>query len=311
MFGAFLDSINSTVSLTEALEQSQDVLSNAYTPGYQQSRPKLAFSDFGVLLGEPEKVDSGNSLIFYRGEKVTKLAIDRDFPQVHFLVRNGKSEYLTRLGDFTYTRRQRSSETYIGQPLEERTYLSTREGFPVLGYPVGRGPYKQEKRYKDPLSTSDPVILGESPIQNPAKDIGKNEPLQLGPLVPIDLTRGANGLYLDRYEKLETNKEGIIMGLRKGLWVPLYQVAMVSVPNPAGLARVDNTAYRLENENSGLRQAAPNNVRVRAENLEKSNINVKLASFDYKKLRTNLSLAFNLQKSNAQLMQQFSQLLQG
>jgi flagellar hook protein FlgE len=128
-------------------------------------------------------------------------------------------------------------------------------------------------------------------------------------MVPIDLTRGKNGLILDRYEKVETTDDGIIRGFRDGLWVPLYKVSLVSVPNPSGLAAIDDTPYRLETEASGLRTNAPEGVKLYSERVEKSNVNLKLSSYEYQKLRNNVTLANSLQRSNAQLLQQFQQLL--
>jgi hypothetical protein len=178
----------------------------------------------------------------------------------------------------------------------------------VMGQPIGKGPVTQAKRYRDPLSATDPVFL-QSTVQTEEKKIGTQEEIQKGPLVPIDLTRGSNGLILDRYEDLRTSKTGIIEGLRKGLWVPLYQIQLVSVPNENALTKVRQTDYRVETEASGLRQDAAGMARIRSEQVEKSNVNLKLASYDYKKLRNDLNLSLVLQKSNASLFQQFQSIL--
>ncbi|MDX1917694.1 MAG: hypothetical protein SFT81_00925 [Candidatus Caenarcaniphilales bacterium] len=311
MFNALTDAVNSTLSYGDALEEQQSNLLNAFTYGYQSTRTRLAPSSFGVVLEEREYDNSPGKLVFIKGEKVTKLALDPDYDNLFFLTRDGSKEYLTRLGDFKFTRKQRAPYTYIGQPYEERTYLTTQDGYLVMGYPIGRGPLEQAERFKDPLSSRDPVLLGESPIRTPKKKLSENEPLQLGPLVPIDLTRGANGLYLDKYEELETTNEGILRGLSRGIWVPLYKVGVVSVPNPAGLTHVGNTPYRLETEQSGLRQYPPSDIKIVSQNIEKSNISTKYASYEYKKLRNNLTLALNLQRSNNQLLQQFQNLING
>lgn len=310
MFNAYVDAFNSTLTFNHALEEYQENLLNANTFGYQEKRLNLAPSSFGVILKDEERNLASGITTFVKGEKVTKLALDAAFPSAYFLVKDGEKEYLTQLGDFKFNRTQRAANTYIGQPFEERVYLTTQEGYMVMGYPIGRGPVTQDKRFKDPLIATDPVLLGESPIQTPEKTIGAQEPLQKGPLVPIDLTRGANGLILDRYEDLRTNTKGVIEGLRKGLWVPLYQVSVVSVPNPSGLAQVDNTAYRIETEKSGLRQNAPEEVKVRAEHVVKSNVSTKYDSYLYKAMRNNLNTALALQKSNNQIFQQFQQILQ-
>jgi flagellar basal body rod protein FlgG len=309
MFNAYTNAINSTLTYEHALGSQQDNLLNAYTLGYQGKRERLAPSSFGVIMQGEENDSNTGTTTFVKGEKVTKLAIDGDYPSSFFVVQDGDKQYLTRLGDFNYTRKQRAANTYIGQPYEERTYLTSQEGYFVMGYPIGRGPVTQEKRFRDPLSATDPVILGESPIETKEKEIGTNEPLQKGPMVPIDLSRGSNGLILDRYEDLKVSTKGIVQGLSKGLWVPLYQVALVSVPNPSGLAKIGNTAYRVETEQSGLRQNAPADVKVRREHVEKSNVNLKYSSFLYKNTRNMLNIGVQMNRSNNTIFQQFLQLL--
>jgi flagellar basal body rod protein FlgG len=309
MFNAYIDALNSTLTFEHALGKQQENLLNFNTLGYQEKREKLAPSSFGVILAGEENNGDVGFTTFIKGEKVTKMAIDSAYPNAFFLTKDGDKEYLTQLGDFKYSRQQRAANTYIGQPYEERTYLTTQDGYLVMGYPIGRGPTTQAKRFKDPLSAVDPVLFGESPIETPEKKIASNEPLQKGPQVPIDLTRGSNGLYLDRYEDLRTSSKGIIEGLRKGLWVPLYQVSLYSIPNPTALARIGDTAYRVETEKSGLRQSPPPDVKVRAEHVEKSNVNLKYNSYLYKNMRNNLNLAVSLQRSNNQIFQQFQQLL--
>ncbi|MFN5540506.1 MAG: hypothetical protein ACK481_10705 [Candidatus Melainabacteria bacterium] len=309
MFNAYTDSVNSTLSFTAGLEAQQNNLVNNNTWGYQENRFNMIPTSFGVLMQDlglnPEK-DVGT--VFIKGENVTKLSVDKDYPPAYFVVRDGSKEYLTRLGNFKYTRTQRAKNTYIGQPMEERTYLTTQDGYMVMGQPIGKGPVTQAKRYRDPLSATDPVFL-QSTVQTEEKKIGTQEEIQKGPLVPIDLTRGSNGLILDRYEDLRTSKTGIIEGLRKGLWVPLYQIQLVSVPNENALTKVRQTDYRVETEASGLRQDAAGMARIRSEQVEKSNVNLKLASYDYKKLRNDLNLSLVLQKSNASLFQQFQSIL--
>ena len=309
MFNAYTDSVNSTLSFTAGLEAQQNNLVNNNTWGYQENRFNMIPTSFGVLMQDlglnPEK-DVGT--VFIKGENVTKLSVDKDYPPAYFVVRDGSKEYLTRLGNFKYTRTQRAKNTYIGQPMEERTYLTTQDGYMVMGQPIGKGPVTQAKRYRDPLSATDPVFL-QSTVQTEEKKIGTQEKIQKGPLVPIDLTRGSNGLILDRYEDLRTSKTGIIEGLRKGLWVPLYQIQLVSVPNENALTKVRQTDYRVETEASGLRQDAAGMARIRSEQIEKSNVNLKLASYDYKKLRNDLNLSLVLQKSNASLFQQFQSIL--
>lgn len=309
MFNAYTDALNSTLSFNEALAAQQENLLNFNTYGYKSKRTNLTSSDFGVVLGESQKLMDPAFSVFMKGEKITKMAIDKEFDGVFFLTKDGDKEYLTRLGDFKYSRQQRAKDTYIGQPLEERTYLTTQDNYLVMGYAIGRGPVTQAERFKDPLI--DPSIntnLGQSPIKTPEKEIGTNEPVQKGPLIPIDLTRGANGLILDRYEDLRVQDKNI-QGLRKGLWVPLYEVALFSVPNQDGLAFKENTSYATETEDSGLRQAAPANVKIRPEQVEKSNVNVRYDSYHYKNLRNSLNLALQMQRSNNQLFQQFQQLL--
>ena len=310
MFNAYVDAFNSTLTFNHALEEYKENLLNANTFGYQERRVGLAPSSFGVILKDEERNLASGITTYIKGEKVTKMAIDTAFPSTYFLTKDSDKEYLTQLGDFKMNRTQRAANTYIGQPFEERTYLATQEGYAVMGYAIGRGPVTQEKRFKDPLIATDPVLLGESPIQTPEKTIGSAEPLQKGPLIPIDLTRGENGLILDRYEDLRTSSKGIIEGLRKGLWVPLYQVAVFSVPNPSGLAQIDNTAYRVETEKSGLRQNPPDGLKIRSEHVVKSNVNTKYDSYLYKAMRNNLNTALALQKSNNQIFQQFQQILQ-
>ncbi len=309
MFNAYTDSVNSTLSFTAGLEAQQNNLVNNNTWGYQENRFNMIPTSFGVLMQDlglnPEK-DVGT--VFIKGENVTKLSVDKDYPPAYFVVRDGSKEYLTRLGNFKYTRTQRAKNTYIGQPMEERTYLTTQDGYMVMGQPIGKGPVTQAKRYRDPLSATDPVFL-QSTVQTEEKKIGTQEKIQKGPVVPIDLTRGSNGLILDRYEDLRTSKTGIIEGLRKGLWVPLYQIQLVSVPNENALTKVRQTDYRVETEASGLRQDAAGMARIRSEQVEKSNVNLKLASYDYKKLRNDLNLSLVLQKSNASLFQQFQSIL--
>ncbi|MDJ0624828.1 MAG: hypothetical protein QNJ31_00490 [Candidatus Caenarcaniphilales bacterium] len=311
MFNAYTDALNSILSFNSALGEQQENLLNFNTFGYRGKRTKLLPSNFGVVLAKSQRnLDPARS-VFVKGEKVTKLTIDKDFSGVYFLAKDNETDYLTRLGDFKYHRQQRHKDTYIGQPLEERTYLATQDGYLIMGNAIGRGPVTQEERFKDPMIDPNYTLFGESPITTPEKRIGSNEPLKKGPLIPIDLTRGANGLILDRYEDLRTSKNGVIEGLRKGLWVPLYQLALYSVPNPDGLAFIGNTPYRTETEQSGLKQAAPPNVRIRSEQVEKSNINLRYDSYHYRNLRNSLNLALQLQRSNNQLLQQFQQLLTG
>ncbi len=309
MFNAYIDALNSSLSFNEALAEQQNNLLNFNTYGYRDKRSKLSPSSFGVVLGEMQTNPSAGFPTYVKGETVTKLAIDRDYPQSFFVVRDKDKDYLTRLGDFKFTRKQRAENTYIGQPFEERTYLTTQDGYYVMGNAIGKGPAKQARRFKDPLTSPEPVLLGESPIETDDKDIGKNEPIQKGPLIPIDLTRGENGLILDRYEDVKVSKNGTIEGLRKGLWVPLYKISLASVPNPDGLIAKGNTAYQIETEESGLRINAPEETKVRAEYVEKSNVALKYDSYMYKNLRNSLNLALSLQKSNNQIFQQFQSLL--
>ncbi|MDX1919843.1 MAG: hypothetical protein SFU25_03805 [Candidatus Caenarcaniphilales bacterium] len=290
MFNAYTDALNSTLTFNEALAAQQENLLNFNTFGYKSKRTHVAPSDFGVVLSHEQRLLDPAFSVFMKGEKITKMAIDREFDGVFFLVKDKDKEYLSRLGDFKYHRQQRAENTYIGQPLEERTYLTTQDNYTVMGYAIGRGPVTQAERFKDPLI--EPSInpnLGQSPIKTPEKPIGLNEPLQKGPLIPIDLTRGANGLVLDRYEDLRVKGRNI-EGLRKGLWVPLYEVALFSVPNQEGLAFKDNSPYATETEESGLRQAAPAEVKIRPEQVEKSNVNVRYDSYHYKNLRNSLNL---------------------
>ncbi len=309
MFNAYIDALNSSLSFNEALAEQQNNLLNFNTYGYRDKRSRLAPSSFGVVLGEMQPNSAAGIPTYIKGETVTKLAIDGTYPQSFFVVKDKDKDYLTRLGDFKFTRKQRAANTYIGQPFEERTYLTTQDGYYVMGNAIGRGPAKQARRFKDPLSSPEPVLLGESPIETDEKDIGENEPVQKGPLVPIDLTRGSNGLILDRYEDVRVAKTGTIEGLRKGLWVPLYKISLVSVPNPDGLISKGNTAYQIETEESGLRINAPEGIKVRSEYVEKSNVNLKYDSYMYKNLRNSLNLALSLQKSNNQIFQQFQALL--
>jgi flagellar basal body rod protein FlgG len=309
MFNAYTDALNSSLSLNEALAVQQENLLNFNTYGYKTKRPTILPSSFGVILGEEQTNPEAAFTLFVKGEKITKMAIDRDYPDAFFMVRDGEKEYLTRLGDFKFSRQQRAANTYIGQPFEERTYLTTQDGYQVMGYAIGKGPVVQAKRFKDPLSDPNPVLLGESLTETGEKTIGANQPLQKGPLIPIDVTRGSNGLILDRYEDVRVNKKGIMEGLAEGLWVPLYQVGLFSVPNPEGLARIGSTAYRAETEESGLRQDPPSGVRVRGEHVEKSNVNLKYDSYHYKNVKNSLNLALSLQRSNNQLFQQFQGLL--
>lgn len=309
MFNAYIDALNSSLSFNEALAEQQNNLLNFNTYGYRDKRSRLTPSSFGVVLGEMQPNSAAGIPTYIKGETVTKLAIDGTYPQSFFVVKDKDKDYLTRLGDFKFTRKQRAANTYIGQPFEERTYLTTQDGYYVMGNAIGRGPAKQARRFKDPLSSPEPVLLGESPIETDEKDIGENEPVQKGPLVPIDLTRGSNGLILDRYEDVRVAKSGTIEGLRKGLWVPLYKISLVSVPNPDGLISKGNTAYQIETEESGLRINAPEGIKVRSEYVEKSNVNLKYDSYMYKNLRNSLNLALSLQKSNNQIFQQFQALL--
>ncbi|HEY9886302.1 MAG TPA: hypothetical protein V6C96_03470 [Vampirovibrionales bacterium] len=284
---------------------------NFNTFGYKTERPKLASSSFGVILAGKDKIMSPALSAFMKGEKVTKLSIDRDWDGVFFMAKDDESqkEYLTRLGDFKYTRTQRAKNTYIGKPLEERTYLTTQDDYLVMGYPIGKGPVTVAERFKDPLIDPSTGNLGDSAIRTEKRDVGKNIPYQFGPLVPIDLTRGPNGLILDRYENLEVNSQGIVRGLKDGLWVPLYKMALFSVPNQDGLASIGNTPYRVETEESGLREKAPDGVKIRNEQIEKSNVDLRYDSYHYRNLRNSLQLALQLQRSNTQLFQQFQQLI--
>jgi len=309
MFDAYADAVNSTLSFQEALKNQQTDILNTYTYGYKGHRQLLAPSDFGVVLQEVERNTSSPRPVFIKGESLTKLSIDNEYDFAFFLVKNGDKEYLTQLGDFKFLRTQKLPDTYIGQPLEERTYLSTKEGYPLMAYPIGKGPVTQEGRYRDPFLDPGTDVLGESPIKTNKKKIGGNIPLETGPLVPVDLTRDKNGLILGQYESAEAESDGIIYGKKDGLKVPLYKIALVSVPNPAGLAQVNNTAYRIETEESGLKGDAPDFIKIRPEFNTKSNVNPKLASYDYKRLRLNLNFALSLQRSNNTLMQQFQRVL--
>lgn len=310
MFDAYNSALNSAMSFQDALQAQQENILNVYTFGYQENMTELVNTNFGLVMEETGKRTDPALPVFMKGEDMTKMAIDRNSPDAHFLVRDGNKEYLTRLGDFKYTRGQKASHTYIGRPFEERTYLTTKEGYYVMAYPIGRGPAKQDNRYKDPFSDTDHPRLGESPIMTEEKTIGANEPYQYGPMVPMDLTRGSNGLILDKYQKVKMSNNGVVSGLKDGLWVPLYKIAVVSIPNPDGLSTVGNTAYRLETEASGLRQKPSADTKIRPEFIEKSNVNNRLSAYEYKKQRLNLTTALSLQKSNAQLLQQFQQLLQ-
>lgn len=311
MFDAYIDTLNSTLAFSEALERRQDDILNLHTFGYKEKGKRFIDTDFGVVFDETQnKMQDIVPHVFMKGENMTKMAINRDFPSVFFVTKKGDQEFLTRLGNFKYTRKQREKDTYIGKPLEERVYLTTQDGYNVMGYPIGKGPLKQEKRFKDPFSDIEHPRLGDSPIKTDEKEIGKNQPMEYGPMVPIDLTRGENGLILDKYTKVKTGKDGIIRGFKDGLWVPLYKISMGSVPNPEGLAQVKNTAYMIETEESGLRKDAPKGVTIMPEAIERSNVNTKLASYDYKKYKFNMTVALSLQKSNMQLLQQFQQLLQ-
>lgn len=311
MFNAYIDTLNSTLAFSEALESRQNDILNIHTFGYKETSKKFIDTDFGVIFDETNsKRQDVFPHIFMKGENMTKMAIDRDYPYVYFVTKKGDQEFLTRLGDFKYTRKQREKDTYIGKPLEERVYLTTRDGYNVMGYPIGKGPLKQDKRFKDPFSDIEHPRVGDSPILTGKKTIGANQPTEYGPMVPIDLTRGENGLILDKYTKVKTEKDGIIRGFKDGLWVPLYKISMGSVPNPDGLAQVKDTPYMIETEESGLRKEAPKGVNIMPEALERSNVNTKLASYDYKKYKFNMTVALSLQKSNMQLLQQFQQLLQ-
>ena len=310
MFNAYDSAVNSTLTFQDALAERQENVLNAYTYGYQEKRSQLVNTDFGAVLEESSRNTDLVPPAFMKGEKLTKISIDTNFPSVFFVVKDGDKEYLTRLGDFKYTRKQKLKDTYIGQPFEERSYLTTKDGYAVMGYPIGKGPVKQESRYKDPFNEVDHPRLGESPIKTDKKTIGENIPYEFGPQVPIDLTRGKNGLILDKYRDLEVSSKGIISGYKDGIWVPLYKISLASVPNPEELSKIGNTAYRTENEKSGLRTKPPSDVTIRPESIEKSNVNTKLSSYEYKKMKLNLTTAISLQKANNQILQQYQSILQ-
>ena len=309
MFPAYINAINSTASFDQALNLVQQNLLNANTFGYQEQRQNFVSTDFGVIPDEPQLNLESVPPAFMKGEKVTKLFISKEFNHVYFVTQSPTgSEYLTRLGDFKYTRRARDKNTYIGEPNEERTYLTTRDGYYVIGQPIGKGPLLQDKRYQDPYSNPSYDYLGKFPIFADEKQLNPDEPYQYGPPVPIDLTRDKNGLVLGRYREVRFNSSGVLEGFRGGVWVPLYKVSLVTVDNPQGLAQV-NTVYRQETEESGLRKAAPDTVQVRPETVEKSNVTPRLSSYTYKKYRWSLNLALSLQRSNNRLMEAFQQVL--
>lgn len=310
MFDAYVNVFNSTLNLEEGLKNRQTDLLNTNTWGYKQYGQKLVNTDFGVVLEKLDRIESPGLPVFMKGEKLTKVAIDNSAPYVYFLVNKGDKDYVTRLGDFKFSREQRAKDTYIGQPLEERTYLTTNGGHYVMGRPIGKGPIKETGKYKDPFSDVDMPRLGESLVKTQSKTINPHEKMETGPLVPIDLTRGSNGLILDKYTEVKLNSNGVITGKKDGFWIPLYKMELVSIPNPEGLAHVGNSPYYTETEQSGLRQKAPGHVKVKPESIEKSNVTNRMTSFDYKRLKQNLNIALSLQRSNNQLLQQFQQLLQ-
>ncbi len=309
MFDAYNNSVNSSLTIQDALKYKQEDLLNVNTPGYQYTNRKLRNSGFGLILEENQKTQDPKAAIFMKGEKLTKVSIDDKYPFVYFLVKDDKNEYLTQLGDFKYTRTKKVEDTYIGKQNEERTYLTTQKDYLVMGYPIGSGQVKQKQRYKDPFNNVEHPILGESPILTQEKIIGKDLEYKFGPMVPIDLTRDSNGLILGRYTEVELDSKGIVYGNRKGLLVPLYKLALASIPNPQGLASIGDTPYFKETEESGLRQKPPEGVTVRPETLLNSNVNTKFTANDFKKLKLTLTTALSLQKVNNQIMQEFQGIL--
>lgn len=312
MFDAYINAFNSTLNFNEIIKHRQDDLLNLNTLGYKQRNLHLADTSFGTILKEGQtRIQDVPQPIFMKGEKMTKIAIDPKHSSAFFTVENNDKKYLTRLGAFKYTRKLRAKDTYIGKSLEERLYLTTEDGHHVMGYPIGKGPLKQDKRFKDPFSDAHHPRLGESLVYEEGKTIGKGTKFEYGKSIPIDLTRDSNGLILGKYTEVKTSKDGIIRGSKDGLWVPLYKLAITSVPNPEGLTQVNNTPYYVTTEASGQAHTKPLNIKVRPEAVEKSNVNTKITTYDYKRYRLSLQTALSLQRANQQLLQQFQQLLQG
>jgi|GEM_PF-2756148 len=310
MFSAYTVSNNSTLTQNNLLSAIQDDLINAKTNGYQGKKFRIASTEFGTVLADKYLDLQSSAPFFMRGEKITKMAISSDRQDAHFLLTNGEDKFLTRVGDFKLSYKEKAKNTYIGKPSQLRTYLVSSDGGKfVLGRPIGKGPIRQEKRPRDPLLLEEFPSVNNSPVFEPGRKIGGEVPYSYGPLVPIDLTRGKNGLILDRYSKVKLSKKsGIIEGLKDGLWVPLYKLPLFSVPNPHGLHQIPNSTLKTITEKSG-KLIEVNDVDILGEHIEKSNVSEKYSSVVYKMASSALNLAIVMNRNNLEVFRRYLGLL--
>ena len=311
MFSAYITANNSTLTQQELVSGIQDDLINAKTNGYQGKKFTTAGTSFGKVITKKYLDIDTSAPFFMRGEKLTKIAISKDRKDAHFLLTDGKKNFLTRVGDFTFSQRKRVDGTYLGKPNESRRYLVSTDGDKLLlGRPIGEGPITQDKRPRDPLLLDKFPDLSQSPIYHPKQKIGGDKEYAYGPLIPIDLTRGKNGLILNRYSKVQLSKKGVIEGYLDGLWIPLYKIQLCSVSNPHGLHQIGNSTLKRATPESGAIQEI-DGVEVLGEHIEKSNVSEKYSSYRYKSENSALRLAIVMSRNNQQILQRYQNLLNG
>lgn len=292
MFNATTISANAAQSSLEMIDMLTTNLVNADTPGYQSKR--FSFRDYlngGNIEPAGYAWKQGRQIVRV-GEPTKMMLKGKGF----FTVANPETNEImyTRLGDFHF---------------DKNGYLSTNEGFKLLGTPL--------QSNVQPLGNSQYAKLGPKyeitpfvdPFHNPANreypqvgagaELGRPQPINLS----VDPT---NGLYLGKYEKLRIDNSGVIWGKYGDSEVSLYKIAQNNFQNLNGLKNYRDNYWKQTSESG---PPLPSTALVFNEALERSNVWSKVEVDYIIEAQRQYSAAINSHKVADRLLQQAIELV--
>lgn len=292
MFNATTLAANAAQSSLEMIDFLTTNIVNGDTPGYNGKR--FTFRDYlfgGTMEDAGYSWKQGRQMVRV-GEPTKMMLRGKGF----FATVNpqGGEILYTRLGDFHF---------------DKNGYLSSQEGFLVLGTPLQSNIQPQGNSKYNQLGPKYEVDLFADPYNNPAnrqyplvgpgQEIGKPQPINLA----IDPT---SGLYLGKYEKIRIDKNGVIWGKYGDSEVSLYKLALRNFQNLNGLQNFRDVYWKQTSESG---PPLPSSALVFNEALERSNVWTKVEVDYVIEAQRQYAAAVNAHKVADRLMQQAIELV--
>ena len=292
MFNATNMAANSAQTSLEMIDFLTSNIVNGETPGYNGKR--FTFKDYlagGTIEDAGYTWKQGRQMVRV-GEPTKMMLRGKGF----FTTLNPQTNEIlyTRLGDFHF---------------DKNGYLSSTEGFMVLGTPLVSNVQPQGNHSYNKLGPKYEPLAFADPFNNPANreyaetgaggEAGKPQPINLS----IDPT---NGLYLGKYEKIRIDKSGVIWGKYGDSEVSLYKVTLRNFQNLNGLKNFRDTYWKQTSESG---PALPSTALVFNEALEKSNVWGKVEVDYIIEAQRQYAAAINAHKVADRLLQQAVELV--